>query len=144
MVERESGAKTPAAVQAAGSAGTGAGRSGHAGGGKAPTGHQPDSRVHQTEELFETQASWSISSGDLLCLHTGDWRTERPVFIKEKCNACGFCYIYCPIQCIVDDEDGIHYAADMEYCKGCGVCAKECPKDAIVMTPEGGFDECGV
>jgi pyruvate ferredoxin oxidoreductase delta subunit len=116
----------------------------HAAGGKAPAGHQPDSRVRQTEEIFQTQASWSISSGELLCLHTGDWRTERPIFVKEKCNACGFCYIFCPIQCIVDDEDGIHYAADMDYCKGCGVCAKECPKDAIVMTPEGGFDDCRI
>jgi pyruvate ferredoxin oxidoreductase delta subunit len=44
----------------------------------------------------------------------------------------------------VDDEDGIHYAANMDYCKGCGVCAKECPKDAIVMTPEGGFDDCRI
>jgi pyruvate ferredoxin oxidoreductase delta subunit len=93
-------------------------------------------------EIFQTEASWSISSGDMLCLRTGDWRTERPVFDKEECNACGFCYIFCPIQCIHDDEDGIHYAADMEYCKGCGVCAKECPTGAIVMTPEGGFDVC--
>ena len=135
MVERDG--------KAAGAAGAApAGGSAHAAGGKAPTGHQPDSRAPQTEEIFQTEASWSISSGDLLCLHTGDWRTERPVFVKDTCNACGFCYIFCPIQCIVDDEDGIHYAADMDYCKGCGVCAKECPKDAIVMTPEGGFDEC--
>ena len=70
----------------------------------------PDSRAPQADEIFETEACWSISSGDLLCLHTGDWRTERPIFVKEKCNACGFCYIYCPIQCVVDDEDGIHYA----------------------------------
>ncbi len=127
---------------AAGARREGAGGSTRAAGGKAPGGHAPDSRVKQTEEIFETEASWSVSNNELLCLHTGDWRTERPVFIKEKCNACGFCYIFCPIQCIGDDEDGVHYAADMEYCKGCGVCARECPTGAIVMTPEGGFDEC--
>ena len=116
MVERGGAAKVP------GAAGT---QAGNAGG-----------------DIFQTEASWSISSGELLCLHTGDWRTERPVFDKEECNACGFCYIFCPIQCIHDDPDGIHYAADMEYCKGCGVCAKECPTGAIKMVPEGGFDEC--
>ena len=96
-------------------------------------------------EIFQTEASWSDARGELLCLHTGDWRTERPVFDKEKCNACGFCYIYCPIQCIHDDEDGIHYAADLDHCKGCGVCAKECPTGAITMVPEGDYaDDCGI
>jgi pyruvate ferredoxin oxidoreductase delta subunit len=139
MVERDDrGTRTAAAAGAAPQS------EARAAGGQAPKGPNPHSRTPQTEEIFKTEASWSISSGDLLCLHTGDWRTERPVFVKEKCNACGFCYIFCPIQCIVDDEDGIHYAADMDYCKGCGVCAKECPKGAIVMTPEGGFDDCRI
>ena len=140
MVERDSQAPRAAAS-------TNEAPKGHAamGGGQAPAGHAPDSRAAQTEGIFQTEACWSISSGDLLCLHTGDWRTERPIFVKEKCNACGFCYIYCPIHCIVDDEDGIHYAVDMDYCKGCGVCAKECPKDAIVMTAEGDYaDDCRI
>lgn len=96
-------------------------------------------------EIFQTEASWSDASGGMLCLHTGDWRTERPVFDKEQCNACGFCYIYCPLQCIEDDADGIHYTADLDYCKGCGVCAKECPTGAITMAPEGDYaDDCGI
>jgi pyruvate ferredoxin oxidoreductase delta subunit len=122
-------------------------REGKASAGQAPAGGaapQAGSPAPKADEIFQTEACWSISSGELLCLHTGDWRTERPVFIKEKCNACGFCYIFCPIQCVIDDEDGIHYAVDMDYCKGCGVCAKECPKDAIVMTAEGGFDDCRI
>ena len=95
--------------------------------------------------IFQTEASWSDASGPMLCLHTGDWRTERPIFDREECNACGFCYIYCPTQCILDDEDGIHYKADLDYCKGCGVCAKECPTGAITMTPEADFaEECPV
>ncbi len=106
---------------------------GYAGGTQAPS------------EIFQTEASWSDARGDTLCLHTGDWRTERPVFNKEECNACGFCYIFCPLQCIHDDEDGIHYKADLDYCKGCGVCAKECPTGAITMVPEGDYaDDCGI
>jgi len=94
--------------------------------------------------IFQTEASWSDASGTVLCLTTGDWRTERPVFDKEKCDACGFCYIFCPPQCIVDDQDGIHYKAELDYCKGCGVCARECPKGAITMAPEGDHGECHV
>ncbi|MFZ7127662.1 MAG: 4Fe-4S binding protein [Desulfobacterales bacterium] len=93
--------------------------------------------------IFETEASWSDARRPLLCLHTGDWRTVRPVVDKVKCNACGLCFVYCPPQCIVDDEDGIHFKADLDYCKGCGVCATECPKKAITMISEGEYaDEC--
>ena len=111
----------------------------------ADKGKNRDRGADEAESIFTTEACWSNSSEPLLCLSTGDWRTERPIFDKEKCNACGFCYVFCPIQCIVDDEDGIHYEADLDYCKGCGVCATECPKKAITMTPEADFaEECHV
>jgi pyruvate ferredoxin oxidoreductase delta subunit len=93
------------------------------------------------DQFFNTEASWSDGSGELLVLSTGDWRTERPVFDNDKCNACGFCYIFCPTQRIVDHEDGIHYTAVLDYCKGCGICAKECPKDAIAMVAEADYAE---
>ena len=97
----------------------------------------PQAKVQEEpQEIFETEASWSDASGEMLCLHTGDWRTERPIFDKAKCNACGFCYIFCPTQCIRDDEDGIHYKADLDYCKGCGICHQECWFGAISMTEE--------
>jgi 2-oxoacid:acceptor oxidoreductase delta subunit (pyruvate/2-ketoisovalerate family) len=93
--------------------------------------------------IYKTEASWSDGNNPLLCLNTGDWRTERPVVNKEKCNVCGICVIYCPPQCMVDDGD--YYTANLQYCKGCGVCAKECPRGAIIMTPEGEYaDDCPV
>ena len=95
------------------------------------------------ESIFETEACWSDAGKNLLCLNTGDWRTERPVVDKEKCNACGICVTFCPPQCMIDDEDTIHYKANLLFCKGCGVCAKECPKKAIMMIPEGEYaDDC--
>ena len=97
----------------------------------------------KTELFTKTEASWSDASGELLCLNTGDWRTERPVFDNEECNACGFCYLFCPTQCIKDASDGIHYVADLDYCKGCGVCVKECPGGAITMQAEKDFAEEG-
>lgn len=95
--------------------------------------------INEEDSIFKTQSCWSDGMGTLLCLNTGDWRTSRPVVDKEKCNACGLCVIYCPPQCMVQDEDNIHYKANLEYCKGCGICARECPKGAITMTPEGEY-----
>jgi len=97
----------------------------------------------KTTCIFETEAAWSDANKKLLCLDTGDWRTERPVIDYEKCNRCGLCFIYCPPQCIrADDAEG-KFVPDLAFCKGCGVCATECPKKAITMTPEGEYaDEC--
>jgi 2-oxoacid:acceptor oxidoreductase delta subunit (pyruvate/2-ketoisovalerate family) len=91
--------------------------------------------------IFETEAAWSDANKSFLCLDTASWRTSRPVVDDETCNRCGLCFIYCPPQCIRENEN--EYTPDMTYCKGCGVCATECPKKAITMTPEGEYaDEC--
>ena len=66
----------------------------------------------------------------------GDWRALRPVVDREKCVKCGNCWLYCPVQCIVEKPAWF----DVEYstCKGCGICAEECPHRAIVMIEEPG------
>lgn len=87
--------------------------------------------------LFETESCWSDANKKLMCLNTGTWRTARPVVLSAKCNRCGFCFIYCPTQCIKPDKAMKNYVPNLEFCKGCGLCAMECPKDAIEMTPEG-------
>jgi len=66
---------------------------------------------------------------------TGDWRSQRPIFDKEKCVKCGICAKFCPEPCIVADDEG-YFAADLYWCKGCGICAHECPKDAITIVQE--------
>ncbi len=66
---------------------------------------------------------------------TGDWRTKRPVFDKEKCSKCGMCFLFCPEGCIKQTEEG-YFMPDLEYCKGCGICAEECPRKAILMEEE--------
>ena len=96
---------------------------------------------NKEKDIFKTESCWSEAHGALLCLNTGDWRTERPVVDQDRCNVCGICVIYCPPQCMV--EKGDFYEADLNYCKGCGICAKECPKKAINMVSEGEYaDEC--
>lgn len=71
---------------------------------------------------------------DLMIIHTGDWRFQRPVTKVGKCRQCGWCYIFCPTGCIEERET--YFSANLDYCKGCGVCAEVCPADAIVMLPE--------
>ena len=65
---------------------------------------------------------------------TGDWRTFRPI-IKEGCNNCGICWMYCPEGVIKKKEDGT-FEIDYRYCKGCGICARECPSKNIEMVRE--------
>ena len=64
---------------------------------------------------------------------TGDWRTEKPVFDKEKCKQCLLCVPACPDMSIPMNADGTRGDFDYFFCKGCGICASVCPFDAIHM-----------
>ncbi len=66
----------------------------------------------------------------------GDWRALRPVVNREKCVKCATCWIYCPVQCIV--EKPAWFDINYDTCKGCGICALECPHGAITMIEEPG------
>lgn len=68
--------------------------------------------------------------------NTGDWRSQRPVRDRSKCDKCGICWIFCPDAALFLDEDGF-YEVDLLHCKGCGICARECTKGGIQMVEEG-------
>jgi len=74
-------------------------------------------------------------AGNASLRRTGDWRAERPVMEKEKCNKCGLCWLYCPDGAMELLEDG-YYEPDLYYCKGCGICADVCKREAIIMIQE--------
>ncbi len=68
---------------------------------------------------------------------TGDWRSEKPIWDKDKCIHCLICWIYCPDSAIIVKDEKVQ-GIDYRYCKGCGICAEECPPKvkAIKMVRE--------
>jgi len=82
----------------------------------------------------------SVTGGTSKDFHTGDWRSERPIFHKENCIQCMFCWTYCPDSAVKLDENNKVAGFDYDFCKGCGICDHECPtkkeKRAITMEPE--------
>ncbi len=62
---------------------------------------------------------------------TGDWRSQKPVWIEEKCKQCGLCFPVCPDDAILVNKDKKREDFNYDACKGCMVCAKVCPFKAI-------------
>ena len=67
-------------------------------------------------------------------MRPGDWRSMKPVVNRNKCVKCAVCWLYCPVQCMV--EKPAWFDVKLDICKGCGICAEECPQNAIVMVEE--------
>ncbi|MCK4353598.1 4Fe-4S binding protein [candidate division WOR-3 bacterium] len=74
-------------------------------------------------------------AGNALQFKTGDWRSNKPIWDKEKCTSCLICFIYCPDSAIIIKDEKM-IGIDLDYCKGCGICELECPVNAIKMEIE--------
>ena len=85
---------------------------------------------------FKSKYIAPVGAEGLHVLNTGDWRTTRPVLDQEKCTQCGICFLYCPVNSIIKEND--KFLITYDYCKGCGICKFECPQKAIKMIPEEG------
>ena len=76
-----------------------------------------------------------VRGGGAEQFQTGDWRSRTPVVDRETCIDCMTCWIYCPDDCIIVDDNKM-VGLKLTHCKGCGICARMCPKHAITMTEE--------
>jgi len=83
-----------------------------------------------------THGSHIFEAGNAKEFKTGDWRSEKPVWIKEKCKQCLLCYPVCPDTAILVNDKGEIDKFDYDFCKGCMVCKEVCPFDAIEKEDE--------
>ena len=103
----------------------------------------PSSKGREKVYVKESWPSWReltpgfvvTEPGNARSYRTGDWRAQRPIFNHDRCIKCGICSIFCPEDCVSQDEEG-YFEADLYYCKGCGICARECWTQAITMVEE--------
>ncbi|MBD5137662.1 MAG: 4Fe-4S binding protein [Lachnospiraceae bacterium] len=79
-----------------------------------------------------TEGNKINAGGTSVYFNTGEWRTDTPIFDKDKCTQCLLCAPCCPDSSI-PVKNGERGEFDLEHCKGCGICAKVCPFDAITM-----------
>lgn len=77
-----------------------------------------------------------IDAGNAEDFKTGDWRSMRPVWLKDKCKQCLLCWPVCPDSSI-PVSGGKRADFDFDHCKGCGICVEVCPFDAIDFVEEG-------
>lgn len=80
-----------------------------------------------------TTAGNIYEAGNAKEFKTGDWRSQKPIYIKEKCKQCGLCFPVCPDDSIPVNKEQKREDFNYDYCKGCGICAKVCPFGAIIM-----------
>ena len=88
----------------------------------------------QEDRNYTENSSFSAS--------VADWRLEKPVFNKDYCIDCQFCWVYCPDVSIIS-RDKKMVGVDMDHCKGCGICVEVCPTNpkSLLMFPEQADEE---
>jgi len=74
--------------------------------------------THQEDRNYSPSNSFTAS--------VADWRILKPVFNKDYCIDCQFCWVYCPDISIIS-RDKKMVGVDMDHCKGCGICVEVCP-----------------
>jgi pyruvate ferredoxin oxidoreductase delta subunit len=79
----------------------------------------------------------AYSQSNSFTASVADWRINKPLFNKEYCIDCQFCWIYCPDMSIIA-RDKKMVGIDFDHCKGCGICVEVCPTTpkSLLMFPE--------
>lgn len=95
------------------------------------------SEINESAFWYELTPGGEIYEGGTSRLTiTGEWRTNTPIYLADKCRHCCLCVPYCPDSSI-PVKDGRRLDFDLDHCKGCGICYKVCPFGAISFGTEG-------
>lgn len=88
------------------------------------------------------QENRDYSANNSFTASVADWRIIKPIFNKDFCIDCQFCWIYCPDISIIS-RDKKMLGVDMDHCKGCGICVEVCPTNpkSLLMFPEQADEE---
>jgi len=88
------------------------------------------------------QEDRNYSQNNSFTASVADWRIEKPVYNKDYCIDCQFCWVYCPDVSIIS-RDKKMIGVDMDHCKGCGICVEVCPTNpkSLLMFPEQADEE---
>ena len=92
-----------------------------------------------TEERYNNKTPYQdltiggniYEAGNAREFKTGDWRSQKPIWIPEKCKQYGLCWPVCPDDAIPVTQEKKRTDFNYDACKGCMVCAKVCPFKAI-------------
>ncbi|WP_321779320.1 4Fe-4S dicluster-binding protein [Sulfurimonas sp.] len=98
-----------------------------------------------TDIAATSQEDRSYSQSSSYTASVADWRLIKPIFNKDYCIDCQFCWIYCPDVSIIS-RDKKMVGIDMDHCKGCGICAEVCPTNpkSLIMFPEQAEEEAEI
>ena len=77
-----------------------------------------------------TEGLQMFAGGTAKFFATGEWRTNTPVFLKDKCRQCLRCVPVC-LDVSIPVMDGESLDFDYDQCRGGGSCAGLCPLGAI-------------
>ncbi|MBD3824326.1 MAG: 4Fe-4S binding protein [Epsilonproteobacteria bacterium] len=88
------------------------------------------------------QEDRAYSANNSFVASVADWRIIKPIFNKDFCIDCQFCWVYCPDISIIS-RDKKMVGVDMDHCKGCGICVEVCPTNpkSLLMFPEQADEE---
>lgn len=88
------------------------------------------------------QENRDYSANNSFTASVADWRIIKPIFNKDFCIDCQFCWVYCPDISIIS-RDKKMLGVDMDHCKGCGICVEVCPTNpkSLLMFPEQAEEE---
>jgi pyruvate ferredoxin oxidoreductase delta subunit len=91
------------------------------------------------------QEDRNYSQNNSFTASVADWRIEKPVYNKDYCIDCQFCWVYCPDVSIIS-RDKKMIGVDMDHCKGCGICVEVCPTNpkSLLMFPEQEDEETAI